>query len=85
MDSSIPIFVKDRLAHMPVNDQAGFALAVERTGFLPFVLPMNWNFRPKWHKSFFGPIKIWHDYREVPSDIEDWNRVQARRAAGGAV
>lgn len=77
VDSSIPIFVGEKLAHMPINDQAGFALAVERTGFLPFVLPMNWNFRPKWHKSFFGPVKIWHDYGDVPAEIEDWNRVQA--------
>lgn len=77
VDSSIPIFVGEKLAHMPINDQAGFALAVERTGFLPFVLPLNWNFRPKWHKSFFGPIRIWHDYGEVPDEIEAWNRVQA--------
>ena len=77
VDSSIPIFVDDRLGHMPLNDQAGFALAVERTGFLPFVLPMNWNFRPKWQKSFFGPVKVWHDYGEVPAEIEEWNRIQA--------
>ncbi|MFH1985904.1 MAG: hypothetical protein ABIL58_29060 [Pseudomonadota bacterium] len=77
VDSSTPIFVKDRLAHMPLNDQAGFALAVERTGFLPFVLPLNWNFRPRWHKSLFGPVKIWHDYREVTDDIHEWNRIQA--------
>lgn len=77
VDSSIPIFVDDRLGHMPLNDQAGFALAVERTGVLPFVLPMNWNFRPQWQKSFFGPVKIWHDYREVFGELAEWNRIQA--------
>ncbi|MBI9086561.1 MAG: hypothetical protein JEZ11_23390 [Desulfobacterales bacterium] len=77
VDSSIPIFVGGRLAHMTLNDQAGFALAVERTGFLPFVLPMNWNFRPRWQKSFFGPVKIWHDYRAVFGELADWNRIQA--------
>lgn len=77
VDSSIPIFVGDRLGYMPLNDQAGFALAVERTGFLPFVLPMNWNFRPRWQKSFFGPVKIWHDYRPVFDELADWNRIQA--------
>ncbi len=77
VDSAIPIFVDDRLAHMPLNDQAGFALSVERTGYLPYVLPINWNFRPRWHKSFFGPIKIWHDYREVYDDLADWNRIQS--------
>ncbi len=77
VDSSIPIFVGDRLARMPLNDQAGFALAVERSGFQPFVLPLNWNFRPKWHKSFFGPVKIWHDYGEVFPELLEWNRIQA--------
>jgi hypothetical protein len=77
VDSAIPIFVDDRLAHMPLNDQAGFALAVERTGHLPYVLPINWNFRPRWHKSFFGPIKIWHDYRPVYDELADWNRIQS--------
>jgi len=59
---------------MPMNDQAGFAKAVEDSGFLPYVLPMNWNFRPGWYHSFFGPIKIWHDYGDVPEAIEELNR-----------
>lgn len=50
-----------QIAIMRHNDQASFARAVEMTGFNPFILPLNWNFRPKWHRSFFGPIKIWHD------------------------
>lgn len=54
---------------MPHNDQGSFALAVESSGMNPFVLPLNWNFRPNWHKSFFGPIKIWHDYADVPPAI----------------
>ena len=76
VDSSIPIFVDGRLGHMPLNDQAGFALAVERSGLAPFVLPYNWNFRPRWHKSFFGPIKIWHDYREISPELLIWNKNQ---------
>ena len=40
------------------------------------MLPYNWNFRPQWHKSFFGPIKIWHDYREVYPDLLAWNKNQ---------
>ena len=54
---------KLRMAH---DDQCSFAAAVEETKFLPFVLPLNWNFRPQWQLSFFGPIKIWHDYVEPP-------------------
>ena len=61
---------------MPHNDQAGFARAVADTGFVPFVLPSNWNLRPEWHKSFFGPVKVWHDYRPVPEALLEWNANQ---------
>lgn len=54
--------------------QAGFARAVEDSGFLPYVLPLNWNYRPAWYHSFFGPIKIWHDYGDVPPAIEELHR-----------
>jgi hypothetical protein len=63
------------------NDQGSFALAVERSGFNPFVLPLNWNFRPQWHKSFFGPIKIWHDHSPVPPVIEQFNAGYAREGS----
>ena len=77
IDSSITLFANGRIGKMSLNDQAGFALAAEQTGFAPFVLPYNWNFRPRWHKSFFGPIKIWHDYSDVTTDLYDWNRNQS--------
>ena len=73
IDSSI-IAVSDQGAYtMPANDQGSFALAVEKTGFNPFILPLNWNFRPMWHRSFFGPIKIWHDYSDPPPFFEELN------------
>jgi hypothetical protein len=59
-------FETGQIFNMSANDQAAFALAVEKTGFNPYVLPMNWNFRPMWQKSFCGPIKIWHDYANPP-------------------
>ena len=59
------------LFKMSANDQASFALAVEETGCNPFVLPLNWNFRPLWHKSFYGPLKIWHDYLDPPPFFEE--------------
>ncbi len=66
VDSSI-LGVNDQGVYtMPANDQGSFALAIERTGFNPFVLPLNWNFKPMWHRSFFGPIKVWHDYDDPP-------------------
>ena len=69
VDSSLVFRSGGGLARMPLNDQAGFALAVEETGFNLFVLPYNWNFRPKWHKSWYGPLKIWHDYEPIPEPI----------------
>lgn len=77
-DSSIVFESGDGLARMPLNDQAGFARAVDETGFRPFVLPYNWNFRPKWHKSWFGPLKIWHDYSDVPEPLWAHNAEQAK-------
>ncbi len=77
VDSSIDFFTPDgQLATMQYNDQASFARAVEMTGFNPFVLPLNWNFRPKWHRSFFGPLKIWHDPTPPLQGIIEINRDQ---------
>lgn len=76
-DSSIVFHNGDELARMPLNDQAGFARAVDETGFRPFVLPYNWNFRPQWHKSWFGPLKVWHDYSDVPEPLWAHNAEQA--------
>lgn len=77
IDSSIVFVHEGQTMRMPLNDQAGFAKAVDGTGFVPFVLPLNWNFRPKWHRSWFGPIKVWHDYGAVPEPILANNRAQA--------
>lgn len=76
MDSSLQFVGPNGPDTMPYNDQAGFALAVSETGFNPFILPLNWNFRPIWHKHTFGPIKIWHDYKPVPQSVRDWNLKQ---------
>jgi hypothetical protein len=59
---------------MPYNDQCSFAVAIEQSNFSPFVLPLNWNFRPQWQRSFFGPVKIWHDYTEVPAFFADMHK-----------
>jgi len=81
IDSSIVFHHGDGLARMPLNDQAGFARAVEETAYPLFVLPYNWNFRPKWHKSWYGPLKIWHDYEPVPAPIIERSRAQSQADA----
>lgn len=50
------------LCKQPHNDQAGLAVAIERTEFNPKTLPANWNFRPEYQRVLVGPIKVWHDY-----------------------
>jgi hypothetical protein len=75
IDSSI-IFhgAEGQIMRMPHNDQGSFAAAIEETRFSPFVLPVNWNFRPQWQLSFFGPVKIWHDYVDPPPFFEEMRR-----------
>jgi hypothetical protein len=63
---------------MPYNDQGSFAAAIEETQFSPFVLPLNWNFRPQWQRSFFGPVKIWHDYADVPPFFSEMREYYSR-------
>ena len=81
IDSSIVFRREGKNLVMPHNDQAGFSQAVEDTGFNPFILPLNWNYRPAWQKSFFGPIKVWHDRNDVPDDVRFWNESQSLDAS----
>jgi hypothetical protein len=82
VDSSIRHISDDgALSVDPVGDQASFAKAVDQTGFPLFALPLNWNFRPKWYGSYFGPIRIWHDYGDVPPEILSINASQDREDA----
>lgn len=73
IDSSM-FFLRDgRQKRMPYNDQCGFAAAVAEAGISPFVLPLNWNFRPEFMDAFFGPLKIWHGYEQVPEELAALN------------
>jgi hypothetical protein len=81
LDSSIKHLYEGRIGIDPVGDQASFAKAVDETGFPLFALPLNWNFRPKWYASYFGPVRIWHDYAEVPEEVVNNNASQERADA----
>ena len=67
IDSAIDFIRPDgKWETAPLQDQCAFARAVAEWDRTPFVLPLNWNFRPQFYQNYFGPIKIWHDYREPP-------------------
>jgi hypothetical protein len=55
----------------PRDDQLAFGRAVEQSSIVPLVLHHNWNLRPRWQPSFFGPVKIWHDGADVPDAVHD--------------
>lgn len=61
------------VAYQPYSDQASFARAIQDMDITPFVLPHNWNFRPLWHRTFYGPLRIWHSYADVPQLVDDIN------------
>jgi hypothetical protein len=60
------------------NDQATLSLAIHRNEFSPFVLPQNWNLVPKYHKQFFGEVKVWHDADNIPKSLIEWNKEQSK-------
>lgn len=64
---------------MKINDQPSLAAAIDACDpdRMPFILPLNWNYRPLWHKSFFGPIRIWHDRSDPSPAILKWNEMHA--------
>lgn len=76
LDSSLPFMAGQELRVMPINDQASFGEALRTDFYNPYVLPLNWNFRPNWHRSWFGDLKIWHDYSDVPPELIAWNQYQ---------
>ncbi|MBA7626392.1 hypothetical protein ES703_33840 [subsurface metagenome] len=81
VDASILLMRDEQLCYFPVADQGSFALAIQKIGFNPFILPHNWNFSPRFHTHFFGPIKIWHGYDEIPKVLLDWNVEQSAENA----
>ncbi len=83
MDSSLDyIDVRDNQVHtMVANDQCSFAAAVEECAISPFILPLNWNYRPEYQRHFFGPVKIWHDYHEPPAWLIDMNKYYGDEAS----
>ncbi|HTW94236.1 MAG TPA: hypothetical protein VMD30_05560 [Tepidisphaeraceae bacterium] len=62
---------------MSYDDQASFARAVRSCKTNPFVLPLNYNLRPYYHRRFFTPIKVWHDYQPPSDEVIRLNGISA--------
>lgn len=60
------------------DDQASFARAIEACEMNPYVLPINYNLRPYFHRSLFAPAKIWHSYEKVPDVVIETSRAVER-------
>ena len=80
-DSSILFRTPAGMRRMPINDQASFAVAAMVAAVNPLALPLNYNFRPKWQRSFFGPIKVWHDYAPPPPEVLAQSEAQSKPGA----
>ena len=69
IDSRVLYRKDDQVQECAVNDQAPMAKAIWDAGISPFVLPHNWNFRPRFHTSWYGQLKIWHEYLNPPPNL----------------
>jgi hypothetical protein len=74
IDATIDHITMDgKLDIAPFQDQGAFVRAVAEWDRTPFILPLNWNFRPAFYRGFFGPIKIWHAYENLPLSLVQLN------------
>jgi hypothetical protein len=80
IDSSCRFYADNEL-RVGYNDQSPFAYAVRQLQFNPYVLPQNWNLRPAWQRIFWGPLKIWHAYEDVPPSVVEFTRQQEQPGA----
>jgi hypothetical protein len=81
LDSRLSFLRGDQICVMSENDQASFAEALRTDFYNPYVLPLNWNFRPTWQRLWFGDVKIWHDYADPLPGFLQWNKEQSQADA----
>ncbi len=68
----------NQMRGLDYDDQASFACAVESCQLNPFILPINYNYRPRFNRGFFAPLKIWHAYPDVPPGVQELSRACER-------
>ena len=61
------------IRQLPADGRLGFAQALDACAVAPLILPLNWSLRPRFHRSFYGPVKIWHG-EAVPEAVRALNR-----------
>jgi hypothetical protein len=72
---------QNRVMTVENRDQAGFSLAVAQAAHPPFVLPMNWSFRPRTQRAWWGPIKVWNEKADPHPTLAQITQEQARPEA----
>jgi hypothetical protein len=65
------------------NDQPFLTLAMEQSGFLPYVLSPAYNFRGNSGDLLVGGVRIWHNSAEPPSDLNTFDAPWPPRAYRG--
>jgi hypothetical protein len=67
------------------NDQPFFTLAMEHLGFNPYTLSRGYNYR-HFGEIISGIVRIWHSHREMPENINIFDRAwPPRRVENGKV
>jgi hypothetical protein len=74
LDSSTHFVRGGQILRSPRDDQLSYSQAMRQAARPPFILPHNWNFTPPHHHTFFGPLKVWHNYADVPPIVREINR-----------
>lgn len=75
----------DKHANILENDQPYLSLAMEKCDFNPYTLSVGYNYRG-FGDAISGIVRIWHSHTEMPSNINEIERVwPPRRVIDGKV
>jgi len=78
VNADLKVFMDSDNSHrvLKYQDQASFCYTFNEMAMHPFVLPLNWNYRPRTYVQYWGELKIWHDSLPVPNEVYKWNSDQ---------
>lgn len=65
--------LSSKYAHIMNNDQPFLTLAMEKLGFIPYVLSPAYNYRP-FLQPISGVVKVWHSNQDIPAGINEFDK-----------